>query len=299
VRKLFAGVAFFGVFALMTSSASASFSYTFDSSAQGWRDFFPQGPNATDAAWSASSGNPGGAISLTSDDSNPGLIVSPAIATFEGDHSNNFGGTLSVDVKANPASVAMSGYGGLLFGPDNAPGLCFFDAATPGTTFHTYDFTLNTANLRSTASNCQQAATNAEIATVLADLKQIQFSGYALISGSQTTTIDNVTLSGGGPPPNVTVSRTLTLAYSKKKKAFSGKLKAPKDPDTCAAKQKVSVFKKRKGPDLKLGSPKTNASGSYTLKNSGKKGTYYSSVPSAKHGITTCKAAKSDTVQIT
>ena len=133
---------------------------------------------------------------------------------------------------------------------------------------------------------------------MLADLKAVVIFGEDSLNSSETTTIDNVALTGGGPPPTTDVPRTLTLSYSKKQKSFKGTLKAPLDKATCAASQKVTVFKKHKGPDQKLGSPKTDANGAYKLKDPGKHGTYYASIDEKTSGLSICKAAKSGTVKL-
>jgi len=273
------------------ASAAAGFSYTFDTGNQNWRTFTNTN-GAQPAGWTASGGNLGGAITQTI--SEGALFLTPPVPEFEGDYSSNFGGTLSVDVKSS--QTWTFGFAAFLLDGISADTLCVGDNTLPTTTYHRYQYTLNGTQVLH--SDCATPATDAQVAQMLANLQQIQFTGYGVASGSLTTTIDNVSLSGGGPPPTTDVPRTLTLSYSKKSKAFKGKLKAPLAPTACAGGQQVTVFKKQTGPDKKLGSPTTSASGAYTLKNSGKHGTYYATVANSTSGLDICKAAKSGTVQI-
>jgi hypothetical protein len=111
--------------------------------------------------------------------------------------------------------------------------------------------------------------------------------------------VDNVHITGGGPAPVTKVVRILSLSYSKKKKSFKGRLQAPQDPASCAAPQEVGVFRRKPGPDRRLGRPMTNSSGHYTLKSAGKSGSYYAKVAGFMSDLTTkCGAAKATTVHL-
>jgi hypothetical protein len=354
----------------------ASFGYTFNSDNEGWRYLTGNGNQVLATTWSASSGNPGGGISVF-DNFNAafGFIETPT--DLPSGNSANFGGTLSFDIKSS--STWALGWGAFLFGPGNGGNpYCIGDNTAPTTTFHTYSFTMNGANVF--LDDCSTNATDEQVAQLLGSLQAIQFPAEDGPNTSKTTTVDNVILSGGSAPVEhtlmvtkngtgagtvtsspvgidcgatcsnaffdnrsvtltatpaagseftgwsgsgcsgtgtcqvtmsadrpvtatfalqiVNVPRTLTLSYSKAKKSFKGTLKAPVDPATCAAGQKVTIFKKHKGPDPKLGSPKTDPNGVYKLKDPGKNGTYYASIAQKTSGQSICKAAKSGTVQL-
>jgi hypothetical protein len=97
------------------------------------------------------------------------------------------------------------------------------------------------------------------------------------------------------PPP---VDRTVTLAYSSKKKAFKGKLAAP-DNTECAANAPVQILKKLKGPDAKLATVTTAANGSFTKAKRRRAGSYYAKAPAfnAPESVQ-CLAAKSATIKV-
>lgn len=295
--SVFASVVVLG--SVGVASAAASFSFPFASDNQGWR--VNQSPSDTPiaATWTSTGGaGGGGGLTLTDNLSTaPDFFETPT--GFESDHSNNFGGTLSVDLKSS--QVWAQTLEVILIGPSipaNVGGnYCVYtDAISPTTAFQTFSYTIDGDHVY--LPDCTTPATDAQVAGALADLKGVVIFGEDSLDSSETTTIDNVTLSGGGPPPTTNVPRTLTLSYSKKSKAFKGKLKAPLDPEACAASQKVTVFKKRKGADLKLGSPKTDSQGAYKLKDPGRNGTYYASIAEKTIGQSVCKSAKSGTVQL-
>jgi hypothetical protein len=115
---------------------------------------------------------------------------------------------------------------------------------------------------------------------------------------------DGATPPDGTTPPNGTVApptlaefpRTLSLAYSEKKKKFRGRLgSAPAD---CISDQKVSVFEKEKGKDPKLGSDSANEKGKYSLKEKGPKGRFYARVKPTSSPDGICLAAKSETIKV-
>ena len=72
--------------------------------------------------------------------------------------------------------------------------------------------------------------------------------------------------------------RTLSLKYKKRKGAFVGKLKSPDYPSLRDG-VKVTVWKQRPGPDKKVGTTSTKASGAYKLERKRKPGKYYAVAP--------------------
>jgi hypothetical protein len=276
------------------SPAAADFDFTFDSNNQGWLS--NQGSeNDGPAGWSSNMGNPGGALSLT-DGSAVGLsyFTSPVPATT--DLSGHYGGTLSIDVKSSPTwshgfNVGLLGAGDTEY--------CAPNPTFPTSAYQTFQFTLDASHLRKGNSLCVGTVTPEEVAELLQNFQGIRLSGEDVRDSSGTTYVDNVHITGGGPAPVTDVVRTLSLSHSKKKKSFKGRLLAPQDSVNCAAPQKVGVYRRRPGPDRKLGNPMTDSSGAYELKHAGKRGSYYAKVASFMSDLTTkCLAAKSTVVHL-
>ncbi len=277
------------------SSAAADFDFTFDSNNQGWLSN-QGGENDGPANWSSTAGNPGGALSLT-DGSATGLAywTSPVPATT--DLSGHYGGTLSIDVKSS--ATWTQNFGVALLGPNDTE-YCAPSPITPdNTAFQTAHYTLDASHLRQGNSFCSGTVTPEEVAELLHDFQGIRLPGENAANSGETTIVDNVHITGGEAPPVTKVVRALSLSYSKKKKSFKGRLLAPQDPVDCAAPQKVGVYRRRPGPDHKLGSPMTDSSGAYKLKRAGKRGSYFAKIASFMGDLTTkCAAAKSTTVHL-
>jgi PKD repeat protein len=98
------------------------------------------------------------------------------------------------------------------------------------------------------------------------------------------------------PQPQPQFTRTLGIGYSDKKDRFSGKLTS--ESPACTSSQKVSVFKKRKGNDPKLGSATTNASGKYSLTKKKAGGNFYAKIDQSSSSGGTCLAAQSKTLKV-
>jgi hypothetical protein len=277
-------------------SASADIVSTFNSDNEGWQvtqgDYTTMPDPYTDlgpAPWIAS-GNPGGSINFVDADSGEDGINSfygfflGSAEEWSGDFSAYVGGHLSFDQTANIAGE----YGPLVLFLGSSACVAWVDSPLSVVGINHYSVDLTTANLLDCQTN--SPPTQGTLNAALADVVNFEINPDDSTAASETEALDNVVLtpgSGGG-----TVSRSLTLSYSKKKDAFKGKLKAP-DATACAAGQKVTVFKKDKGPDTKIGKATTKPSGSYSVGDTGKKGTYYSKTPKSTVGVHTCKAAKS------
>jgi hypothetical protein len=92
-------------------------------------------------------------------------------------------------------------------------------------------------------------------------------------------------------------TRTLSIGYSERKGKFRGKL-ASQSPPTCSSDEKVSVFKKKRGKDPKLGSDTTRENGKYSLKERNAEGKFYARVKQTSISGGTCLAAKSETIEV-
>lgn len=70
--------------------------------------------------------------------------------------------------------------------------------------------------------------------------------------------------------------RRLTLAYSRRKRRFTGRLSSA-DP-ACVRAQRVKVLRRRRGGDLEVGAAITGKSGAYSIRTKAKGGAYYARV---------------------
>jgi hypothetical protein len=87
------------------------------------------------------------------------------------------------------------------------------------------------------------------------------------------------------------VNRSLSIAY-RHHRVFKGRLSSSKH--ACVAGQKVTVFRKRPGPDRKIGADKTSSTGVYRVRDANAKGKYYASVSQHEEpSLGICEAAKS------
>ena len=186
------------------ATAMAGFSYTFNSDNEGWRYLTGNGNQVLSPTWSGSIGNPGGGISV-SDNFNAALGFIATPTDLPTGNSANFGGTLSIDLKSS--STWPTGWGAFLLGPGNGGNpYCIGDNTAPTTTFHTYSFTMNGANVF--LDDCSTNATDEQVAQLLGSLQAIQFPAEDGPNTSETTTVDNVILTGGSAPVEHTLMVT-------------------------------------------------------------------------------------------
>jgi hypothetical protein len=91
-------------------------------------------------------------------------------------------------------------------------------------------------------------------------------------------------------------ARTLTITYSPRRRAFSGRLTS--QYPSCTSGQKVAVFENRKGRDPRLGSATTDASGRYSLRQKAAAGRYYAAVAETSTSTDACLAAQSKPIAV-
>jgi hypothetical protein len=242
-----------------------------------------------------------GAINFTdSSGGDVGFFASPA--SWAGDATNHFGGTFSYDLKTDPGWGEVSF--AILGNSDLTQSICFAgDSAPVAGGFTTYSFTINPTDALN--SGCNLPATVEEINAVLLDLDLIAIDAeeFANPSPGTVTSLDNVSLTGGTPPEPYDVERTVSLNYEKLNnpflgpyRAFTGEVLAGEFG--CSDSVEVTVMKKRKGPDLKLGTRTTGSEGGFQLKYKRKRGTYYATVSPVSVGLANCLAAQSDPFKI-
>jgi hypothetical protein len=92
------------------------------------------------------------------------------------------------------------------------------------------------------------------------------------------------------------VSRSVGITYKHRSHRFTGKVSSSKH--ACVAAQKVIVFRKRRGPDRKIGSDVTSSTGVYFVHFVTSKGRYYAQVPrQMRSGVGFCGAATSSAIR--
>jgi hypothetical protein len=105
--------------------------------------------------------------------------------------------------------------------------------------------------------------------------------GFTVLSSSASTW--NFALPG--------VPRSLSIGYHHHR-IFKGRLSSSKH--ACVAGQKVTVFRKKRGHDPKVGTDKSSSTGVYKVRERDAKGAYYASVSQVeKPSLGICEAAKS------
>jgi hypothetical protein len=279
-----------------SAHAALNLSSTFDTDNEGWT-------SAEGAVEPTPAGWEDGAIYVI-DGSAPfednATFFAPS--SWAGDATDNYGGTFEFDMKS---TEDWSGGVTAVIVADDAEGpedvLCFVDDAAPGAGFATHTFNLDTSDALN--GSCTTPATSSQIVGVMSQLGQVVILADDIVAFGEVTYLDNVSLSGGGPPAPFDVQRDLSIDHAKVSSnflnpffAFFGLLEADDPP--CAAHRKVVVYRKRKGPDEKLGTRTTNSEGAYRFAYDRKKGTYYAKSPEEDLGLPTCLEATSDTFKI-
>jgi hypothetical protein len=283
------------IVSVQSAHAALNLSSTFDTDNEGWETAEYGSPEG--AGWED------GAIYLVDQADPPeisAIFISPS--SWSGDATDNYGGTLEFDLSTTEWSAGVAAF----LVPSEAESqdlLCFYDE-TPvpvGGSFGTYTFTMDTSDAR--RGDCVTPASSGQVIGTMSQLSSVVILGDDPGIFGEVTFLDNVSLSGGGPPAPFDVERELNIDYAKLSSnflspffAFFGVLEA--DDPTCAAHRKVVVYRKRKGPDEKLGTRTTNSEGAYRFAYDRKKGTYYAVSPAIDLGLPTCLEAKSDTFKI-
>ena len=104
---------------------------------------------------------------------------------------------------------------------------------------------------------------------------------------------------GGGTGTSGTgrFGASVTIAYSKRKKAFTGTLSS--EQDRCRGGRKVNVFEIKRGRDPKVASGVSSATGGYVAKEPNADGRFFADVgETAISGLGTCLAGKSRSIKL-
>jgi Laminin B (Domain IV) len=240
-----------------------------------------------------SDGNPGGFIYVADPDSGAdedvGLLLAPA--GFLGDASDNYGGTISFDLRTNhpagpiPPQILLAGSGETLYRT--------FDSLQPQA------WTTMSASLAvggGWLDQSGQPATVADLAAVLSNLELVGILADVSDAPSEYTDLDNVFMTEGDGLPPQNVNRTLTLRYDRAARAFKGSLRAPAGPP-CAVNQQVKVFRRRRGPDKLVGTDRTDPE-VFVVRSRRLPGIYYAQVARTTLEDMNCLAARSRSLRL-
>jgi Laminin B (Domain IV) len=273
-------------------------SSTFNSDAEGWtgldvRQFGAPGPPRT-LGHSDPGGNPDGFVWFDHKESgseeDPTFFVAPA--SFSGDASSNYGGTISFDLKINEYGYPFSPQV-LLAGP-NATLYRAFDWPAQPNSWTNMSATIDAGG--GWVDQAGQPASRAEFASVLSNLTAVAILGDVRDATGGRTDLDNVFMTEGGGLPPQNVRRALTLRYDRAARAFKGSLSADAGPP-CAVNQQVKVFRKRRGPDKLIGTDRTEPE-VFVVRSRRTPGTYYAQVAKTTLEGMNCLAARSRSLRL-
>jgi hypothetical protein len=273
-------------------------SSTFNNDAEGWtgwdtRQFGQPGfPHAL--GYSDQGGNPAGFVWFdhkgSGSEQDPTLFVAPA--SFSGDASSNYGGTISFDLKINENGYPFNPQV-LLVGPSEALYRGFGWPAQP-TSWTNMSATIDAGG--GWVNQAGQPASRAEFAPVLSNLTGVAILGDVRDAAGGRTDLDNVSMTEGDGLPPQNVNRTLTLRYDRAARAFKGSLSANAGPP-CAVNQQVKVFRKRGGPDKLIGTDRTEPN-VFVVRSRRAPGTYYAQVARTTLEDMNCLAARSRSLRL-
>jgi laminin B (domain IV) len=284
--------------AIAVSAAAAPLvASTFDTDADGW--VFHGTSSDVPVDYFGTGGNPGGYISHT--DPNTGLASGQKFvttATFGGDISSAYGGTLTFDLRSNAPGDRNADPVNVDLGSGNP---CCTARAYPSNTDQAPGVNWTTYSVRLVYTDWCAPVPPYPCMTSTSEFKDFLASGHILRiafdyydGANEKTDLDNVKVN----PPERTAG-ALTLAYKGSKHKFSGKLTSGNE--ACKGDRRVKVFKKKKGPDSTVGSDNTSASGSYSISKKAIPGRYYAKTGSAlrpEDGLL-CDPVKSKSIRVT
>lgn len=266
---------------------------TFDADSEGWYVVNNGEPSISEATWNPTGGNPGGFISAVdayNDDCSVGdcksVIFAPVLwgpPGGDGDHAENYGGRIEFDLMTSTTptrSVELT-----LRGPDHC---VLQQLGLPGVgTWKSFSVSLTEAGWTDCISGpSPDPASEEYFRATLASVSEVLIDADAVFGTGETISLDNASLL---EPEPERFARTLTLKYRGGK--FRGQLGASEP--ACKAGEKVDVYKRKTGPDRRLGSPETGDDGKYSLRKPRKPGKYYAKTAEHTEPEGICEAAKS------
>jgi hypothetical protein len=297
----------------MPASARGAVS-SFDSDAQGWQ-ITQDGQTYTAAPWSNdATGQPphGGHIAFT--DAGDDVGGTPDIGYFRGgtgwsgDLSAHYGGTLSFELHygTTPPSECLGGVVPCpavlvrIYSPNGIVEKSWGQALVQGWSTHSVPISGNNPN----GFQYQDGAgtpSPGHLASILSDVSSIEILAEVNWGdGGPTTTLrlDNASMTGGGAAPDPEpVIRSLTLDFSGAEGGFTGDLFA-EGYQACTEGQKVTVRRRKRGRDPKVGTNQTDSLGHYLVSAAKKPGKYYATVKQTDPPFFTCMPATSELLRL-
>jgi FG-GAP-like repeat/Thrombospondin type 3 repeat len=92
------------------------------------------------------------------------------------------------------------------------------------------------------------------------------------------------------------IARRVSLAYKSRAERFDGRVRPRGE---CAARQRVGIFRARRGRDARIGRPRTNRSGRFRLEEDARPGRYYARIAARTiPGVGNCTGARSKRVGV-
>jgi alkaline phosphatase D len=176
---------------------------TFDTDTDGW--FRGAGDNNSLVRWSATDGNPGGALTMQ-DEAAGTTDYWFAPAKFLGNQSASYGGTLAYDLKIDRTGQPFADLDVALVGGGHSVSGLF--NITPTTTYQRISIPLTASNAWHADGSGGGPPPADFFQAILANLSALEIRAYYL-NGAEVNTIDNITLA---PVPEPTTLATLTLA---------------------------------------------------------------------------------------
>jgi hypothetical protein len=259
---------------------------TFAKGDDGWEIY--EGAAEHDARWIARGGNPGGFIRYRDSDS----AGSPAVFADE-DYvskiSRYLGQTIVFDLKTNAPDPRRPKVWITDPGDPSFPAISSTLQRSPGTKWRHYVLPIDARAARWVDSRGERISPKRFRKVLDRDPVFVVRADYSS-SAAERTDFDSVGIS-------TTVPRTLSLAYRAKTGLLKGRLRSAR-PE-CVDSQALQLFRVMKGPDHRIGTPTTSATGAYSLKRKRlKKGTYYALAPESNPnpGLT-CLKAKSKSIK--
>jgi hypothetical protein len=300
ITHRFLGLAAAASLAVVAATVGASVAGTssgFDSSAQGWT-VSPDGSTSSAPEWLAGGGDPGGFIRSTSTDDTRSSTFFTSPPGWAGDRSVDYNGPLTYDARVGGSDssgqlVIIEGNGdAALTGGTQISGA--WSKARVFLAPKQHWISLN-GYLSCTTIACIDALPaydQHQLTGILRHFQAVVIQEGFVGSTGATVDLDNPAMS----PPKIRM-RTVGLEFRRSSHRFTGRVHSR--AAQCVARQRVTVFRKRSGPDKRLAATTTDRSGTWHLAGHHATGRFYASlVQTPQSPGVDCSAARSSSVKV-